>query len=169
LQMVQEGKLDMGLGIFARAAGIRRALFLRFPLMVIRPERDKELKRGSITWSALKGEKLISLQSSSPIQQLVDRHLSQTGITLARKVPVNLLDTQIAMVEADEGIAIIPSFGIAACRNRKIVMSRLINPVVEMNLHLISNRGKRLPPGADEFAAFLKSFIARWAGRAGLL
>jgi hypothetical protein len=48
-------------------------------------------------------------------------------------------------------------------------MSRLINPVVEMNLYLISNRGKRLPPGAEEFTAFLESFITRWAGRAGLL
>jgi hypothetical protein len=33
-------------------------------------------------------------------------------------------------VEADEGIAIIPSFGVPACRNRKVVMSRLIDPIV---------------------------------------
>jgi DNA-binding transcriptional LysR family regulator len=95
--------------------------------------------------------------------------LAQAGVALTQTVAINLLDTQIAMVEADEGIAIIPSFGIPACRNRKIVMSRLINPVVEMNLYLISNRGKRLPPGAEEFTAFLKNFITRWAGRAGLL
>jgi LysR family transcriptional regulator, carnitine catabolism transcriptional activator len=77
--MVQEGKLDMALGIFGPAAGIRRVLFLRFPLVVIRPERDQGLKRVSITWSPLKGERLICLQPSSPIQQLVDRHLSLSG------------------------------------------------------------------------------------------
>ncbi|HWS63889.1 MAG TPA: hypothetical protein VN325_14130 [Steroidobacteraceae bacterium] len=48
-------------------------------------------------------------------------------------------------------------------------MSQLINPVVHLEFHQISNRGKKLPPGADEFAAFLKSYIARWAGRAGVL
>jgi DNA-binding transcriptional LysR family regulator len=82
---------------------------------------------------------------------------------------VNLLDTQIALVEAEEGIAIIPSFGLPACRNRKVVTSRLVNPVASFEFHLISNRGKELPPGADEFTAFLKSYIATWAGRAGVL
>ena len=82
---------------------------------------------------------------------------------------VNLLDTQIALVEAEEGIAIIPSFGLAACRNRKIAMSQLINPVVRIEFHLISNRAKKLPPGAEEFTSYLKSYIATWAGRAGVL
>jgi len=29
--------------------------------------------------------------------------------------------------------------------------------------------GKKMPPGADEFTGFLKTYIARWAGRAGVL
>ena len=73
------------------------------------------------------------------------------------------------MVEADEGIAIIPSFGLPACGNRKVVMSRLIDPVVNLEFDQISNRGKKLPPGADEFSAFLETCIARWAGGAGVL
>jgi LysR family carnitine catabolism transcriptional activator len=81
----------------------------------------------------------------------------------------NLLDTQIALVEADEGIAIIASFGLPACRNRKVVMRRLIDPVVTLDFHQISRRGKPMPPGADDFAAFLKAYIATWAGRAGVL
>jgi len=32
----------------------------------------------------------------------------------------------------------------------------------------VLRRGKKLPPGADEFTAFLKIYIARWAGRAGV-
>jgi DNA-binding transcriptional LysR family regulator len=163
LQMVQEGKLDMGLGIFARAAGLRRTLFLRFPLMVIRPEKDQELKRNSITWSALKGQKLISLPSSSQIQQLVDSNLSRAGITLALNTPVNLLDTQVALVEAGEGIAVVPSYALLASRNRRVVMSRLINPVAEVEFSLISYRGKKLPHVALGFAEFLKSYFLRWS------
>jgi len=34
---------------------------------------------------------------------------------------------------------------------------------------MISPRGKELPPGAAEFTSFLKSYIATWAGRAGVL
>jgi len=68
------------------------------------------------------------------------------------------------MVEADEGVAVIPSFGLAACRNRRVFMSRLVNPVATIGLYLISNRAKKLPPGADEFTTFLKSFVGRWMG-----
>jgi DNA-binding transcriptional LysR family regulator len=73
------------------------------------------------------------------------------------------------LVEAEEGIAVIPSFGLPACRNRKIATSQLINPIVRFDLNMISRRGRELPPGADEFTLFLKSYIATWAGRAGVL
>jgi DNA-binding transcriptional LysR family regulator len=164
-QMVQDGKLDMGLAIFGPASGIRRTLFLRFPLVVIRPERDQELKRVSMTWSALRGQKLISLQASSPIQQVVDRHLAQAGGPVSQRMAVNLLDTQIAMVEAGEGIAVVPSYAPLASRNRRVVMSRLINPVAEVEFSLISYRGKKLPAVAGPFTDFLKSFFSRWAAR----
>jgi LysR family carnitine catabolism transcriptional activator len=136
-QLVLAGKLDMGVGIFARTPGIRRTPFFRSPLMVIRPDKEPALRRASTTWSALKGEKLVSLPSFSPIQQIVDKHLAQAGVVSRQSVSINLLDTQIAMVEADEGIAIIPSFGLPACRNRRVVTSRLINPVVEVEFHQI--------------------------------
>jgi hypothetical protein len=58
------------------------------------------------------------------------------------------------LLEADEGIAIIPSFGLPTCRNRKVVMSRLIDPVVNLEFHQITNRGQP-PLSADEFTAFL--------------
>ena len=48
-------------------------------------------------------------------------------------------------------------------------MSRLTNPVVTLDFYQITNRGRKLPAGAEEFTAFLKSYIARWAGRAGVL
>ena len=72
-------------------------------------------------------------------------------------------------MEAEQGIAIIPSFGFAACRSRKIVVSQLIQPVVNLDFHLISSSGRELPPEADEFISFLKSYIATWAGRTGVL
>jgi hypothetical protein len=38
-----------------------------------------------------------------------------------------------------------------------------------LEFHQISNPGKKLPAAAQEFTAFLKSYIARWAGGAGVL
>jgi DNA-binding transcriptional LysR family regulator len=165
----EAGKLDMSLGIFKSMAGVRREPFFRFSLMVARAARNDMSPRATTTWSALNGERLISLSSEHPHQQLIDKHLAQAGVKAQIGSIVNLLDTQIALVEAEEGIAIIPSFGMPACRNRKVVMSQLINPVARFDFHLISNRTKELPSGADEFTSFLKSYIATWAGRAGVL
>jgi len=169
IQMVETGKLDMSLGIFKAMPDVRREPFFRFSLMVARAAKDDIQPRRSTTWTALDGETLISLSPGHPHQQLIDKHLAQAGVKVRIGSIVNLLDTQIALVEAEEGIAIIPSFGLPACRNRSVVMSQLINPVVRFDFHMISRRGRELPSGADEFTSFLKSYIAMWAGRAGVL
>ena len=169
IQMVEAGKLDMSLGIFKAMPDIRREPFFRFSLMAVRAAKDDIQPRKTTTWSALDGETLISLSAGHPHQQLIDKHLARAGAKVQIGSVVNLLDTQIALVEAEEGIAIIPSFGVPACRNRKVAMSQLINPLVRFDFHIISRRGRELPPGADEFTAFLKNFIATWAGRAGVL
>jgi LysR family transcriptional regulator, carnitine catabolism transcriptional activator len=169
IQMVEAGKLDMSLGIFKAMPDVHRDPFFRFSLMVARTAKDDTQPRRAMTWSALDGEALISLSPGHPHQELIDKHLAKAGVKVGIGPIVNLLDTQIALVEAEEGIAIIPSFGLPACRNRKVVMSQLINPVVRFDFHMIRRRGKELPPAADEFTSFLKGYIAIWAGRAGVL
>jgi LysR family carnitine catabolism transcriptional activator len=169
LKRVEAGKLDLGLGIFKNVPGVRCTPFFRFSLAAIYPDTSGAIHPASMEWSALNGETLISLPPRYPHQQLIDEHLAKTGVRWQRGVVVNFLDTQIALVEADEGIAIIPSFGLPVSRNRSVVMSQLINPIVNLEFHQINNRGKKLPPGADDFTAFLKAYIARWAGRTGVL
>ena len=162
LPLVQAGKLDIGLGPFESATGVRRTPLFRSPLVVVRPDNDPAFRRATTTWSALRNEKLITLRPTGQIQQLMSKHLSRAGIKSGANTSVNLLDTQIAMVEAGDGIAVIPSFFMSACRNRRVSTSRLVNPVVTIGLYLISNRAKKLPQGADEFTEFLKSFVGRW-------
>jgi LysR family transcriptional regulator, carnitine catabolism transcriptional activator len=169
LRRVEAGKLDMGLGIFQRVPGVRRTPFFRFSLILIRAEQEGATTRASMAWGALDGQSLISLAPDNPTQQLIDQQLASAGIVCPRDMVVNLLDTQIALVEANEGIAIIPSFGLPVARHRKVTMTQLINPVVHLEFHQINNRAKPLSPEAVEFTAFLKSYISRWAGRSGVL
>jgi LysR family carnitine catabolism transcriptional activator len=169
-RLVEESKLDISLGAFFKPApGIRRTPLFRFCLMVIRPDNDPALRRTSTTWSALKGELLLSLVPGNLVQEFIDKHLAHAGVFVHRRAVFNYLDTMIAMVEAGEGISIIPSFVLPACRNRKVAMSKLINPVVNVDFSRISLRGKKLPPGADDFTCYLQGYISRWAGRAGIL
>ena len=168
--MVQSGKIDIGMRVLYKSTpGLRRLPVFRFCLMVVRADTDPAFRRASTTWSALKGEKLIPLIPANEIQQLVNKYLVQAGIGGQTNGAIHWIDTLLALVEAGEGSGIVPSWALAACRNRKVVMSRLINPVVNLDFYQITDRGKQLPPGASDFTSFLQSYIARWAGRAGIL
>lgn len=170
IPMVESGKVDIGLRVLYKSIpGLRRTPLFRFCLMVVRADNDPAFRRASTTWSALKGENLISLVSTNEIQQLINKHLAEAGIVVEQNGVLHYIDTLLAMVEAGEGSGIVPSWALAACRNRKVVMSRLINPVVNLDFYQISDRGKQLPPGTEDFTSFLQSYIARWAGRAGIL
>jgi LysR family carnitine catabolism transcriptional activator len=166
---VEAGRVDLGLGNFKRMPGLRRVPFFRFSLMVIRAARDGAPDRVSTPWSALNGQTLISLTPNYAHQQLIDKQLAKAGVACWISQTVNLLDTQIGLAEAEQGIAIIPSFGLPACRSRKVTMSELTDPVITLEFYEISSRARKLPAEASEFSAFLKRYIARWAGEAGAL
>jgi len=169
-QKVEAGELDMGLGFFFKhLPGIRRTPLCRFPLMVVRPKTSNTSGPASITWSALKNERIISLQPSLPLRQLIDRQLARAAVVYQPSLEVNYLNTQIAMVAAGEGIAVVPSFALPECQNRKLGMSRLVNPVVSLDFLQIRRAGKKLPSIAEEFTSFLRDHITRWAERSGVL
>ena len=165
---IQAGDLDIGFGYFKSAPGIVRTRFFRFPLMVIHPENATSPRRNSMTWSALRGERLILQAPPAPLRQLIDEHLTQAGVEAQSAMEVNRLDTLIAMVEAGEGTGIVSASTLPVCRHRHVVMTRLVNPVALVDFYQIRNRGRKLSPAAEEFSAFLQGYIARWAGRAGV-
>jgi LysR family transcriptional regulator, carnitine catabolism transcriptional activator len=157
---VEGNKLDFAVGIFDRMPGIKRVPFFRFSLMLARPDDGRPIAQNTSQWSTLDGETLISLTKDYPHEQLIHKQLARMGIVCKRGQTVNLLDTQIGLVEAGLGIAVIPSFGVLASRDRKVRITELA-PGVTLDFQEISNRGRKLPPEAIEFGAFLKTHITR--------
>jgi LysR family carnitine catabolism transcriptional activator len=163
---VETGKLDLGLGVFEDMAGLRTEPLFRFSLVLIRPEGVGAPSRATTKWSDLGGQTLIALSMNYPHQHIIHRHLKKVGVEVRKAQTVNLLDTQIGLVEAGEGAAIIPSFGLVACRGRMVVASELVNPTVHLDFRQITNPGTKLPTEAAEFCAFLKRHLAGWASDA---
>jgi DNA-binding transcriptional LysR family regulator len=168
LRELQAGKLDIGVGLFKNVSGVRRVPLFRFSLALVRARRRGGTGGTDVPWSALEGQTVIALDPSSPHQQVIDRQLARSRVHIEIGCVANLLETQVALAEADEGVAVIPSFGLALCKHREVVMSRLVDPVVSMEFHQITQRGRSLPEGADEFMGFLKTHIAGWAARLGI-
>ena len=99
----------------------------------------------------------------------MESKLSKAGVACQPAQVVNYLTSQIAMVGAGEGIAIVPSFTLPECQKRGLLTSRLTNPVVHLDLCQIRKGAKKLPPIAEEFTSFLQTYIAGWGGRSGIL
>ena len=158
---VEAGKLDLGFGVFEDTSGMRSESLFRFSLVAIRPDSVAAASR--VKWADLAGQTFISLNSTYPHQHVIYDELKKAGVDCKEGQTVNLLDTQIGMVEAGEGIAIIPSFGLLACRGRMVAASELVNPTVQLDFRQIASRGAKLPAEAIEFCAFLKSHMGRWA------
>lgn len=160
---VEANKLDFALGIFDRILGMRRVPFFRFSLVLARSEDGRPIRSRTCSWEDLGGETLISLTRDYPYEQLTQKQLEKMNVVCKRGQTVNGLDTQLGLVEAGLGVAVIPSFGVMALRNRKVRVSKL-EPEVTLDFYEISNRGRKLPPEATEFAAFLKTFLTRRVG-----
>jgi DNA-binding transcriptional LysR family regulator len=160
-RLVETNKLDFAVGVFDRILGIRRVPFFRFSLVLARPDDGRPSRSQAGSWADLGRETLISLTKDYPHEQLIQNQLEKVGVIGRRGQTVNGLDTQIGLVEAGLGVAVIPSFGAIASRNRKVRISKL-EPEVALDFYEISNRGRKLPSEASEFAAFLKRRLAQW-------
>ena len=131
--------------------------------MLARPEEGRPVRPQTSSWADLVGETLISLTRDYPYEQLTQRQLEKTGVNCKRGQTVNGLDTQLGLAEAGLGFAVIPSFGVMASRSRNVRVTKL-EPEVTLDCYEISNRGRKLPSEASEFAAYLKMFLARRVG-----
>lgn len=160
---VEANKLDFALGIFNRILGMRRVPFFRFSLMLARPDNGRPVRSPTSSWADLGGETLISLTADYPYEQLTRIQLERMGVVCKRGQTVNGLDTQLGLVEAGLGVAVIPSFGVMASRNRKVRVTKL-EPPVTLEFYEISNRGRKMPAEASEFSTFLKNYLARHVG-----
>lgn len=161
---VNAGEVDLALGCFLQPVpGMQRAPLYRFTLMLVQPAAEAAQLARAPRWDDLLERHLLGGPPESPIQQLIDHQLRRIGRRGAPAMQLHYFETQIAMVEAGAGSAVLPTFCIPACRDHKVAMHPLSDPVVPIDLYQISSRARELPPGAEGFTAFLASYIAQWA------
>lgn len=163
---VLDGEADVGLGFFVKpAVGLVRQPLCKFRLMHISPPgKGPGGTRSSQPWGSLSGLPLVSLPVENPIQAVIEKHLARIGRSHEERPRMNLIGTIIAMVRAGHGHAIIPSFAIDECVRQGLEVSMLREPVVHIELFLVTRRGAQPKPAALAFAAAVKQAAVRLAG-----
>jgi DNA-binding transcriptional LysR family regulator len=162
--MVASGELDAALGCFLEPVpGLRRMPIHRFSLMAIQSQAEALRSSRPPRWEDIARARFIGTPPDNPLQHLVERTLLRFGRREAPDMVFNYMETIIATVAAGAGVAVVPSFAVPACREYKVAMWPLTDPVVPVDLYQIADRGRRLPAGTEEFNEFLKGYIAQWA------
>jgi DNA-binding transcriptional LysR family regulator len=140
--MVESGAADMGLGFFFKVpSGLVRKHVADFALMKVSPAAQPPRTLGRASWASLRTAPLITLPSDNPIQRAIDEHLHKLGLTRDDNLPVSFFATQISMVEAGFGHAVMPTFAVAACRQHRVQIDVLNGPQVKLGFHRIARRG----------------------------
>ncbi|HYY62922.1 MAG TPA: LysR substrate-binding domain-containing protein, partial [Burkholderiales bacterium] len=161
IEMLHSGELDVALtALHHDTPGVRRSPLARFSLIAIAARDGAHGLSAEVRWSELARERLIAFPTGNPIRELIDEHLGRAGRREPPDIVCNYLETQIAMVEAGSGVAVVPSFAMHACAKRAITMHALLAPQVSGNVYWLVNRARKLPSGTESFNAFLKDYMS---------
>jgi DNA-binding transcriptional LysR family regulator len=128
------------------------------------PAADSSGLAPSQPWSSISGLPLVSLPIDNPIQALIEKQLARLGRAHEERPRMNLIGTIIAMVRAGRGHAIVPSFAMEECLGQGLGVAMLREPVVHLELFVVSRRGAQPKHAALACARALKEAAARLPG-----
>ena len=161
IEMLQSGQIDVALltGAPEDPPGTQWSPIAHFALMFVCPaEMGSELPL-ELRWADVSRLRLIGLPRGYPIQQMVDEQLARAGRFSPAEVSCNYLETQIAMVEAGAGAAVVPTSAAPTCAKRKVTMHALVDPVVWTQFCWATSRARPLSPRAQDFGEFLRGYL----------
>ncbi|QJP15802.1 LysR family transcriptional regulator [Starkeya sp. ORNL1] len=159
---VVTGKADCGLGTFSPSEeGIERTLLMRDNLMMFCSPEHPAHDLTTVAWSELRDQPLIALTRTSGIRLLMDIGIESAGISAKPAFEVSLITTALALVEADLGVSVLPSYALAAARHYAVIARPLVDPVISRDVVLIHASGRSISPAVATFSGVLRSYAQK--------
>ena len=164
LEMIRTGKADCGIGTFQLGEeGIDRIPLVRDQLMLFCKLGSRFLETDCVRWRQLEGEPLITLTRASGIRLLVEVGFETSEVPLKPAYEVAQIATAISLVEAGLGIAVLPTYALAAVRDRAVAGKPLIDPTISRDIVMIHASGRTLPPAVVSFLSVARRLARRLA------
>lgn len=164
---VRNGELDCCLGVFPKRIPelTRRPLF-KFDFVYLEsrqaPARPRTQGRssGRIRWKDLPSVPFVELQHSQDLQQQINKCRAAAGVARADGIRMNRLESLIGMAAAGVGPTIIPTFAAPVGIESQVSIALLVEPVLSLDFHLVSKRGREHPDVMESFTQTLIEVIA---------
>ena len=115
-------------------------------------------RRRRVALDALAGEPFIAFQEGSALRRAVDRALAAAGVSPDRAFESNELPTVRSLAARGLGVSIVPR-SFAEMPGAEVAVLAL-SPPLERPIALLWRAGRRLPPAAEAFVAFVRRSAA---------
>ncbi len=146
--------------------GMKRSVLAQYTYSLITPQAEATKMRASIAWNDVARLVLVGFPDNYPIQVVVNEILHRAGRRHSPDILCHHFSTQIAMVEAGSGAAVIPSFLMPLCAKRQISVRPIADAAPAGHLYWSSSLSRPLPPVAEHFKDFLVDYVeARFSAR----
>lgn len=158
VESVRTGRADCGLGTFPPGEdGVERTALMRDKLMLF-CDPAMLAERETVTWDELAGLPLITLTRQSGIRVLVEVGYETAQAPFKPAYEVAHITTALALVEAGLGVAVLPTYALAAVRAHNVRGKALVGPEISREVALIHASGRSLSPAVSAFSATVKRF-----------
>lgn len=117
-QLVEAGEVDVGLGLSGHGAQHLKKTRIGTCglLMVGQQDAQQDLPEVTEDLQLMQGKSIYALPADNHLQVLVDAYLMDQGVEVLIKNRFSNINTILAMIEANGGFAILPSFTREACQ-----------------------------------------------------
>ncbi|WP_118135564.1 LysR family transcriptional regulator [Oceanicella sp. SM1341] len=163
VERVRSGQADCGLGTFPPSGqGVERVALMRDSLMVFAAAGTALAQgTGPVPWTALDGLPVITLTRESGIRLLVEIGFESARVALRPAFEVSQITTALSLVEARLGVAVLPTYALAALRDGMVVSRPMTGPAIDRDVTLIHPTGRSPSPAVAAFAGVLRRTVQR--------
>jgi len=159
--LVRTGAVDLVICTASEEiSDLHQALLYVDRLMLV-CHRDHPLAQSKeVSWEALINEPLVLMQQGSGLRTLADRALAKWTKSLTPAHEVSHVATALGLVEAGEGVSVLPSYAIArtqpALNTPHIVTIPIVSPVVKRQVVALARSPEAVTKTAAAFISYFK-------------
>lgn len=117
-----------------------------------------------LRWAAVAELPHISMPRPTSVRQYAEAAFLQQGLRFEPRYEVEHLATVNAMVAAGLGVAALPELAAQVARGPQVVQRRLVAPVLQRPIGLVTRQGVSLSPAAQGMVDLLRAEIAASIG-----
>lgn len=158
---------DVDLGIVAYPSKRPQILVTPFRedrLVLICAPQHPFAQMQRIPFKKLQGEKFVGFERDVATRRALDRMFRQHGVKVQYVMEVDNIDTIKRIVEIGSGVSIVPEPSIEQeVKNETLKAIQFADETLTRPLGIISKRGRRFTPAAQEFIDLLKGKVSRSA------